>query len=276
MTRLCPKSRRMYLLALILCSILTGTCGKALADNNKTTGQAKVGIVASNPLSTPAPPPGKIYVWRLNQPDQMIGKRVIYIGQNGYRAAYTQGHYSMVSSAPKWDVTYYSSDQKLFCTKSMAQWKTSMNTRAKLFRDSLYPENWTVKPGKTIKILGHPCQSYVFASTKPVDAGSIAKSTIYVGQELVVPPKMSDFFAVTWGKNLSDHHMVRIELELGNGYKSTKLETKGIDKVLVDANFFDIPQGFKATQNESQITLGDGLINDIVNDLGKQLGTGKK
>ncbi|MBK9205068.1 MAG: hypothetical protein IPL73_22065 [Candidatus Obscuribacter sp.] len=43
MTRLCPKSRRMYLLALILSSILTGTCGKALADNNKTTGQAKVG-----------------------------------------------------------------------------------------------------------------------------------------------------------------------------------------------------------------------------------------
>lgn len=276
MTRLYSKSVWLYSLALILSSALTGTISKAVADNNKVTRQAKVGTGTTSVVSLKAPHPGKIYVWRLFQTDQMIGKRVVYIGQNGYLAAYTQGHYSMVSSAPKWDVTYYNSDQKLIYTKSMAQWKTTMNTRAKIFRDSLYPEHWTAKPGKTTKLLGHPCLSYVFTSTKTVDADSIAKSTIYVGQELVVPAKMSDFFAVTWGKDLSDHHMVSIEIEQGNGYKSSKLDTKSIDKVLVDANFFDVPKGFKTAQSESQITLGDGLINDIVDDLGKQLGTGKK
>lgn len=255
---------------------VTGLKSTSFAAKPKTNTAKSANDAPVNPLSTKTAPPGKIWVWRLDQPEQMIGKRVIYIGQNGYLVSYTQGHYSIVSSAPKWEVTYYNTTQKLICTKTMAQWKTSMNTRAKLFRDSLYPEKYTVQQGKSIKILGHPCKSYVFSSTTKVDNTSIAKSTIYVADELVVPTKMSDFFAVTWGKNLSDHHMVRIDIELGSGYTSSKLDTKSIDKVLVDANFFEVPKGLTVTQNESQVTLGDGLINDLVNDLGRQLGTSKK
>lgn len=260
----------------LIAIVVTGMGSQSLAANPKTNGPKTVKESTANPLSIKNAPSGKIWVWRLDQPDQMIGKRVVYIGQNGYLASYTPGHYSIVSSAPRWDVTYYNTAQKLICTKTMAQWKTSMSTRAKLFRDSLYPEKYTVQQGKSIKILGHPCKSYVFRSTTKVDKASIAKSTIYVADELVVPTKMSDFFAVTWGKNLSDHHMVRIDIELGSGYTASKLDTKSIDKVLVDANFFEVPKGLNATQNESQVTLGDGLINDLVNDLGRQLGTSKK
>jgi hypothetical protein len=40
----------------------------------------------------------------------------------------------------------------------------------------------------------------------------------------------------------------------------------------VPADFFQAPKNFTSVKSESEISLGSGLINDMVNDLGTTLG----
>ena len=53
----------------------------------------------------------------------------------------------------------------------------------------------------------------------------------------------------------------------------TKVETTSARKIKVPSTFFDPPKGYRRAKSEDEVTVGVDLINDIVGDLGKQLGS---
>ncbi len=48
-----------------------------------------------------------------------------------------------------------------------------------------------------------------------------------------------------------------------------------MEKVTVPGDFFKAPTGYTKVKSEDNVMLGNDLINDIVDDLGKQFGSNK-
>lgn len=225
-------------------------------------------------ICSAAPLKKQLDAWKIEQKGGPMGDRVIYFCDSGYRAGYTKSNYTMMSSSPLWKLTYINTGRKLIHTSDLDNWKKTLGSRTRMMRDTYYPDTYKVRRGEDETIAGKRCECYIFESTRPA-AGAINRSLVYVASDLVVPHQLSDFFAATWGKELSTKHVLRIVTIRGRKGNSTKLDTKSISRVKVDADFFSPPTGYKTAHSEDEVTLGNDLINDIVDDLGRQLGSGR-
>ncbi|MBK8221065.1 MAG: hypothetical protein IPK73_08595 [Candidatus Obscuribacter sp.] len=217
----------------------------------------------------------RLKVWKLKQTGDILGERYIYVCKEGFKIFYPKAHYAITSGPPDWKVTFYNVDRKSIYSTTMDGWQKSLNIRSKAAAQIFFPDKFELKPGKPKLVAGEIADCLLFKSKQKVDLDSIYMSEFYLSNRIEVPIEMQKFFAYSWGKDVSRRQPLRIVLILGNGYRSTKIDTEKVERELLPADFFQPPQNYKPAKNADEVILGTGLINDIVDDLGKQLGTGR-
>jgi hypothetical protein len=228
--------------------------------------------------STVAAPTKKLTVWKLNQVENLLGHRIVFIGENGIKYFYAKQNYSLLYAAPDWRLQYFNSDRKAIFSTSVEQWLSTANFRMKLVKGNYLPENPVVIKGLKNVIAGHKVQCFV---VKPIDHGHTAKKTDGttvvetqwdVAEDIPINPQISKLQAAMTGKAVASYFPLSICVLLGDGAMKPRLTTISVEKVQVPADFFEPPKNYRSVNSESEITLGSGLINDLVDDLGKNLG----
>lgn len=217
----------------------------------------------------------KLKVWKLKQTGDILGDRYIYVCKEGFKVFYPKAHYAITSCPPDWKVTFYNVDRKSIYSTTMDGWRKNLNIRSKAAAQTFFPDRYEMTPGKPKLVTGEIADCLLFKSKQKVDPDAIYMSEFYLSNRIEVPVEMQKFFAYSWGKDVSRRQPLRIVLILGSGYRSTKIDTERVERELLPADFFQPPRNYRPAKNEDEVLLGTGLINDIVDDLGKQLGSGR-
>ncbi|MBX9938149.1 MAG: hypothetical protein K2Y32_02795 [Candidatus Obscuribacterales bacterium] len=215
----------------------------------------------------------KVKVWKVHQTGDLLGERFLYIGADSFKAFYPKAHYAISASAPDWKIHFYNIDRRTIFSTTIESFNKRLSLRARANAQSFYPYKYKIVPGKPKLIAGEKTYCLTCQSTEPPNKDAVKRTDFYLAERIALPPRMQEFFKPTWGAPMCKNQPLRIDLELGDGRRSNKLDTKRIVLELLPRKFFEPPSGYKKTQSEEEVLIGDGIINDIVGDLGKRLGS---
>ncbi|MDR3615893.1 MAG: hypothetical protein P4L53_20210 [Candidatus Obscuribacterales bacterium] len=253
--------------------------GRAFLANHIAALMLSVGLgIFCCSASTAAAPAKNLTAWKLDQIENLLGHRIVYISDKGIKYFYAKQNYSLLYAAPDWQLKYFNSDRKAIFSTTVEQWLSSTNFRLKLVKGNYLPENPVIIKGLEGVVAGHKVQYFV---VKPIDKGHTAKkadgATVVetrwdVAEDIPIVPQISKLQAAMTGKAVGSNFPLSICVLMGDGAMKRRLTTIAVEKVQVPADFFDAPKNYRTVNSESEITLGSGLINDLVDDLGKGLG----
>ncbi|HNM51411.1 MAG TPA: hypothetical protein PKN86_16960 [Candidatus Obscuribacter sp.] len=207
-----------------------------------------------------------------------MGDRILYICKDGYKAEYTKANYVILMAQPKWDVTFYNKTRKTIFTNTIEKSKQNFGLRSRIAKESFFPDNYKMVPGKGEVVAGHKtdCIMCIGQNSKEhYGKTDVVRSAYYMSNEIPMAPQVTDYFGQTWSNELCRRQSLRILVWTGAGVKKTKIETVKLEKVTVPGDFFKAPEGYTKVKSEDNVMLGNDLINDIVDDLGKQFGSNK-
>lgn len=215
----------------------------------------------------------KVKVWKVHQSGDVLGERFLYISADSFKAFYPKAHYAISASAPDWKIHFYNIDRRTIFSTTIESFNKRLSLRARANAQSFYPYKYKIVPGKPKLIAGEKTYCLTCQSTEPANKDAVKRSDFYLAERIALPPRMQEFFKPSWGAAMCKNQPLRIDLELGDGRRSNKLDTKSIVLELLPRKFFEPPSGYKKTQSEEEVLIGDGIINDIIGDLGKRLGS---
>jgi hypothetical protein len=218
----------------------------------------------------------KVKVWKVHQTGDVLGERFLYIGADSFKAFYPKARYAISASAPDWKIHFYNIDRRTIFSTTIESFNKRLSLRARANAQSFYPYKYKIVPGKPKLIAGEKTYCLTCQSTEPPNKDSVKRSDFYLAERIALPPRMQEFFKPTWGAPMCKNQPLRIDLELGDGRRSNKLDTTRIVLELLPRKFFEPPSGYKKTESEEEVLIGDGIINDIIGDLGKRLGSNEK
>lgn len=226
---------------------------------------------AANPAGSTGKNQGTQTIWELKQRDNNLGERTIWLSKNGFRALYKKSKYAITSQAPDWQLNFFNDDRQMIYTSSIPAYTKNLGLRAQMLKASYLPDTYTTGTGEPAEIAGLKTKCVTVTRTGTNKESKVVKALYYFNDNIVPPPQMEAFFATTFGK-LASRLALRIIVFNHHG-RVIKLETESAKKMQVPASFFDPPKGYRRAKSEDEVTLGVDLINDIVGDLGKQLGS---
>ncbi|OPZ88502.1 MAG: hypothetical protein BWY75_01574 [bacterium ADurb.Bin425] len=215
----------------------------------------------------------KVKVWKIHQSGDVLGERFLYISADSFKAFYPKAHYAISASAPDWKIHFFNIDRRTIYSTTIESFNKRLSLRARANAQSFYPYKYKIVPGKPKLIAGEKTYCLTCQSTEPTNKDAVKRSDFYLAERIALPPRMQEFFKPSWGAAMCKNQPLRIDLELGDGRRSNKLDTKSIVLELLPRKFFEPPSGYKKTQSEEEVLIGDGIINDIIGDLGKRLGS---
>ncbi|MBN8661110.1 MAG: hypothetical protein J0M35_12150 [Candidatus Obscuribacter phosphatis] len=215
----------------------------------------------------------KVKVWKIHQSGDVLGERFLYISADSFKAFYPKAHYAISASAPDWKIHFFNIDRRTIYSTTIESFNKRLSLRARANAQSFYPYKYKIVPGKPKLIAGEKTYCLTCQSAEPTNKDAVKRSDFYLAERIALPPRMQEFFKPSWGAAMCKNQPLRIDLELGDGRRSNKLDTKSIVLELLPRKFFEPPSGYKKTQSEEEVLIGDGIINDIIGDLGKRLGS---
>ena len=208
-----------------------------------------------------------------------MGARDCYVCDQGIKFFCKKGNYFVLYSAPDWRLHYFNSDRKTIYSADLDQWAKSTKFRMKFVSGNYLPDEPYVIKALPRIFKGHKIQNYVVKSNakrpsgKGADEATVAESKCDVAEEIIMPPKVSHFVALVSGQPIAArNYPADITVILGDGQVRPRLQPVSIEKTTVPEDFFHPPVGYKPVTSDAEITMGSGLINDMVQDLGADLG----
>ena len=207
-----------------------------------------------------------------------MGDRILYVSKDGYKAEYTKAKYVILLAKPKWDVIFYNKARKTIFTTTIEKSKKNFGLRSRIAKESFFPDKYKMVPGKGEVVAGHKTDCVMCIGLKSKEQygkTDVARAAYYLSNEIPIAPQVTDYFSQTWNYELCRRQSLRIFVWTGSGLKKTKIDTVKVEQVTVPGDFFQAPQGYTAVKSEDNVMLGNDLINDIVDDLGKQFGINK-
>lgn len=215
-------------------------------------------------------------VWKLYQKGDFMGDRELYVSKDGYMAVYTKAKYTITSRTPEWKITFYNTTRKAIYSTTIAQSKKNFGLRSRFAKESFFPAKYHLEDGPKQTIAGQKCSSIFCVADKNIgktqQKTDVERSAFYISDEIPMAPQMTDYFGQTWTPELCKRQSLRIVTWDYAGRQKTKIETVKVEKLELPISVFDPPPGLQAVKSEDQVMLGNDLINDIVDDLGKGFG----
>ena len=231
--------------------------------------------------------------WILRQRTQ-VGMYNIYIGPNCVRADELKTHYSIITKAPKWDVTVFRNDQKTICRISKAKWMKEglfeMNERS--FVSPIGSK--TKKAQKVISNLKYLEYVKPFSQIRRYSKGRIVDLTGFMELDkdvkrihatnyklLVSPgistnPKIIEFLSSLFVVPIAKGAPIKFTINFKEGQKQHPLLTNRIKQAKLNPKLFKVPINYKPVKNIQLVTTGhsskdlDSMIMDL--GIGKDFG----
>lgn len=236
--------------------------------------------LVSSPISQSKEIAKSLTVWKVVQDENIIGRRVAYISDSGIKFIYDRHDYAILYASPDWICHYYNTRRKTIYSMTLKQWTEASKLRFKIMVGNYIPENPTVMKTLPGTFQGHKTQSYIIRPEDKghvahrIDHSSIAETNWVVAEDIKVSPRVQEIVGAGAGQYVGDLHFpIDIRVLMGSGEKKSRVVTLSMEKVKVPADFFQPPKDFTKVKSEAEITLGSGLIEDIVDDLGRGVGS---
>lgn len=215
-------------------------------------------------------------VWKLYQKGDFMGDRELYVSKDGYMAVYTKAKYTITSRKPDWKITFYNTARKAIYSTTIAQSKKNFGLRSRFAKESFFPAKYHLEDGPKQTIAGQKTSCIYCVADKNIAKAQqktdVERSAFYLAEDIPMAPQMTDYFGQTWTPELCKKQSLRIVTWDYAGRRKTKIETVRIEKLELPLSVFDPPPGLQAVNSEDQVMLGNDLINDLVDDLGKGFG----
>lgn len=203
----------------------------------------------------------------------------ITITPTGMRTSDPKSGVSMFTKGPSWNVFLFNTQTGNIYQTTLPQWIQSIQKRKAANGGRFEGANW--KRGGTTQIAG--VRAYEFAIDRPV-AGrtlrgpdgkpkvipSIAAAKLFVAQDIVTPPQVSDLVSKIYG--VPDCQRIPLRMEVTEAGKRPVLavDTISIARVNVPDAMFQIPPGLKPVKSDMEVFI-DRKSMDQLDDMLKDL-----
>lgn len=201
----------------------------------------------------------------------------ILITPTGMRTSDAKSGVSMFTKGPAWNVVLFNTQTRNIYQTSLAQWIQSIQKRKAGGR--FEGANW--KRGGTTTIAG--VRAYEFALDRPV-AGrtvrgpdgkpkaipSISAARLFVAQDIVTPPQVSDLVSKIYGVPDCQRIPLRMEVTEAGKRPVMAVDTVSISRVNVPDAMFQVPGGLTPVKSDMEVFI-DRKSMDALDDMLKDL-----
>jgi len=214
--------------------------------------------------------------WVLEQKDVVYGNSTVISTPQHTKYYNHEGNYAVVASAPKWELHFYNTANKLYFQGTTKQLEEAIGNRmaighllllttAKLTWKKTGSSNWK----------GHPITIWTAAAdTTPRGSVSISSDPLlghvelWSADDVLLVPTVSRFLHIMNKWPESSGQAVRSVKVEPNKTTQYLLETKSIKRATFSDSEFEIPKGYKATKNEGDIFFTkNGSLEDAIDGL---------
>ncbi|MBX9938150.1 MAG: hypothetical protein K2Y32_02800 [Candidatus Obscuribacterales bacterium] len=275
------KNHALHLASKAFCSFIIlssiGTWLSAVPSQASKLESRQIEVRKSEPNKSELPKNEKTTtVWKIYQKGDFMGDRELYVSKDGYMAVYTKAKYTITSRKPDWKITFYNTARKAIYSTTIAQSKKNFGLRSRFAKESFFPAKYHLEDGPKMIIAGQKTSCKYCVADKNIaktqQKTDVERSAFYLSDEIPMAPQMTDYFGQTWTSELCKKQSLRVVTWDYAGRQKTKFETVKIEKLELPLAVFDPPSGLQQVSSEDQVMLGNDLINDIVDDLGKGFG----
>jgi hypothetical protein len=240
----------------------------SLASFCTVVASASDSIAADKPKTAAPAVPKQLDVWKLEQTAEWVGDNKVSLNEHAFKFDVSKAGYVITMSAPEWKPVYYSDIQRTYFPETQEALKRSFAGRAAILRSQWMPTDYVCQKGKPGNVLGYATTTFILKFKHPGEH-AFQQSELSFFDAVVAPTTANAIFGHLSG-NISDHMPARIITRDNLGRISVHFNTKSIAKTKVASDWFNVPKGYKLARSEFDITADSGLVNDMVDDLGRQ------
>lgn len=215
-----------------------------------------------------------------------LGIEVITASKDGVLIAYPRADFCVVSTAPKWDVTWYSNNSKTRFTKSLARFRVDKGLPATAPKASQPPKRTTKYAGvnafvEKVKPLEIASTARLFAPVVGFHEPTAVWQEYYYSDPVDLPPQALLFISSFLGTRNYPCFPLASHGVSADGSAHKIWYTKGIKTVDVPPATFDVPKACKPVATQHEVTSGGGYreaFDDLAVDmkLGEGFGSNAK
>lgn len=208
-----------------------------------------------------------------------LGIEVITASKDGVLIAYPRADFCVVSTAPKWDVTWYSKNSKTRFTKSLARFRVDKGLPAAAPKASQPPKRATKYAGvnafvERVKPTELASTARLFAPVVGFREPTAAWQDYYYSDPVDLPPQALLFISSFLGTRNYPCFPLASHGVSADGSAHKIWYTKGIKTVDVKPATFDIPKACKTVATQHEVTSGGGY-RDAFDDLAVDMKLGQ-
>jgi hypothetical protein len=208
-----------------------------------------------------------------------LGIEVITASKDGVLIAYPRADFCVVSTAPKWDVTWYSNNSKTRFTKSLARFRVDKGLPAAAPKASQPPKRATKYAGvnafvERVKPTELASTARLFAPVVGFREPTAAWQDYYYSDPVDLPPQALLFISSFLGTRNYPCFPLASHGVSADGSAHKIWYTKGIKTVDVKPATFDIPKACKTVATQHEVTSGGGY-RDAFDDLAVDMKLGQ-
>ncbi len=197
----------------------------------------------------------KIKCWYFMQTNKIFGDCEVYVSPQALKITFSNEKWANLAKPPDWDLFVFNPKAKVYCRTPLKEW------RGRKLGSTFVKGLKSV--GNSETIAGMRTKVY---DAQNIEPGARAISRIFVTEDLGLPEQVSIILCGNDAIPLVKGIPLRVQHSGGQAPGKT-VETHVAKQVMMPANFFEVPNGFrKVTKPEDVIT---GGISDIIEEMAK-------
>jgi hypothetical protein len=206
--------------------------------------------------------PKTYHCWRIEQSNGLYGACTIYACSQAIKVVFKNGKWTNLAKGPNWLLYILNPDQKIYCTTTLENWKCNLVQLGSIVDEK---KMTTVRRHEEKTIAG---LTAVRIDYEPIPGRKdwvqkrVGRSTYWVAKDINLPDPVTHVICGESG--LSNLHAIPLRTE-ANHHFVAPLDTTSITKVDVPASFFDMPGGYKYTDEAADLM--NAGVGDIIRDM---------
>ncbi len=209
-------------------------------------------------------------MWSVTQTLNSAGERVTYITDGAVKVTSPVGGWTMITSAPQWDVTVFNSGSKTWFRSSREKYLTSFVGRANMVSSVLTPSGgeWQKTNDKS-KMLGVNAVKYQYVDK--LRPSQHSNFNCWLAEEIPFSKPANELTYQFMGA--PSVNMLPLRMVAASGFKAIPLgqkavilETTEVKRVSMPADFLKVPTGYRQAKSAIEVMIGidgNGFMNDF-------------
>lgn len=208
-------------------------------------------------------------MWVVTQTLHSAGERVAYITDGAVKLTSPVGGWSMITSAPQWDVTVFNTGSKTWFRSSREKYLSSFIGRANMVSSVLTPAGgaWQ-KTNDRSKVLGVNAVRYQYVDK--LHPNQHTTFNCWLAEDIPFSTAASELSYQFMGaptKGLLPLRLIATGLKsIPFDKKAVIVDTTEVKRISIPPDFFKMPTGYRLAKSAVEVMIGldgNGFMNDF-------------